>query len=164
MTTKNTHKLVIGRAELLHFLDIDVVDVPAKIDTGAYRCAVHADQIQLSPDGKTLSFRLFGSHPIVGHHAKVIKTDDFRRVNIENSFGHSEQRYDVKFNVQLGPQKINTSFTLADRSMKIYPILIGRKLLNKRFVVDTSLSSVDSVKLKQQFDYDFPKDDKGEDS
>jgi hypothetical protein len=41
---------------------------------------------------------------------------------------------------------IETDFSLTQRNGMKYPILIGRKLLNKRFVVDTALVNVSKKK------------------
>lgn len=158
MSRKDFHKVVIGRAELLHFMDFDIADVPAKADTGAYRSAVHASNISVDEKGM-LSFEILGGHPVCGSLSSVYKTKDFSTVTIANSFGHEERRYEVKLRVKLGPKIFKATFTLADRSKKIYPILIGRKLLNNRFIIDTSESSVNRVELKKQYGIDFPKDE-----
>ncbi len=159
MVRRDFHKVVIGRAELLHLMDYQVADIPAKIDTGAYGSAVHADKISLSADGKTLSFRLLGGHPVCGGLARDITTNDFKKVRVANSFNQTEERYMVKLRVKLGPRVCTTIFTLADRSGKAYPVLVGRKLLNKRFVVDTAYSQVDRRALMQKFGIDFPVDE-----
>lgn len=58
MATRNDfHKLIIGRSERLDFLDLSIHGVPAKVDTGAYRSAVHASDIT-EKDG-VVSFTLF---------------------------------------------------------------------------------------------------------
>ena len=44
--------------------------------------------------------------------------------------------------------KITTSFGLSDRSTHNYPILIGRRTLNGKFLVDVSLSD-NLVKIKK---------------
>jgi len=152
------HKVVIGRSEVLSFLDIDAVKVPAKTDTGAYRSAVHASDIVVRDDG-VLSFTLLGGHPVCGAMAQVIETEDYKQVTVANSFGHEEQRYEVKLKVKLGPKIFHSRFTLADRSKKIYPILLGRKLLNHRFLVDSAETSLDRVTLKNKYGIDFPKDE-----
>jgi hypothetical protein len=159
MARTDFHKVVIGRAELVHFMDFAMADVPAKTDTGAYRSAVHVDQISLSPDGKTLSFRLLGGHPVCGALARTISTEEFKTVWIANSFGHREERFEVKLRIKLGPKVFKATFSLADRSKKIYPILLGRKLLNNRFLVDTSCTQIDRVELKKQYGIEFPIDE-----
>lgn len=159
MARTDFHKVIVGRSELLHFMDYAMADVPAKVDTGAYRSAVHASNITLSEDGKTLSFTLLGGHPVCGALAATIETQNFNLVHIANSFGHREQRYEVKLRVKLGPKIFWATFSLADRSKKIYPILLGRKMLNKRFLVDTDQSAVNRVELKVQYGIDFPVDE-----
>lgn len=159
MARTDFHKVVIGRAELLHFMDFEIADVPAKVDTGAYRSAVHAADISVSGDSSVLTFTLLGGHAVCGTLAKTYSTTDFSIVTIANSFGHEEQRYEVKLRVKLGPKVFFATFTLADRSKKIYPILIGRKLLNNRFIVDTAETSINRIELKKQYGIEFPEDE-----
>ena len=158
MPTKHDfHKVIIGRSELLSFIGTDALSVPAKTDTGAYRSAVHATEIAVN--GETLTFRLLGEHPVCGAMSTVMTTNDFTVVTVANSFGHEEQRYEVKLKVKLGPKVFHARFTLADRSKKIYPILLGRKLLNHRFLVDSSETSLDRITLKSQYNIEFPADE-----
>ncbi len=153
------HKVIIGRAEELSLVDLDVKNIPAKTDTGAYRSAIHASNIHLNSATNTLTFELFGGHPMFGGISVKVSTDKFKKVEIANSFGHKEHRYEVKLRTKLGPKVFLASYTLADRSKKIYPILIGRKMLNGRFLVDTFETSVDRVELKKQYGVSFPKDE-----
>ena len=151
------HKLIIGRSERLDFVLDHIHGVPAKVDTGAYRSAVHATDI-IETDG-VVSFTLFGGHPVCGNMAKRISSNQFSKVWIANSFGHREERYDVRFKVKLGPKIFIAKFTLADRSKKIYPILLGRTMLNRRFMVDSNESAVDRVQLKKEYGIEFPNDE-----
>lgn len=158
MTRKDFHKVIIGRAELVHFMDFEIADVPAKVDTGAYRSAVHAEDIFVDDSG-LLNFNILGSHKVCGAISRTHKTKDFKIVTIANSFGHEEDRYEVKLKVKLGPKIFNTTFTLANRSKKIYPILLGRKMIKDRFLVDVTETSVDRVKLKKQYGIVLPSDE-----
>ena len=144
-------KIIIGRAETIHFMDFAIADIPAKVDTGAYHSAVHADQIKLLEDDKKLQFRLLGNHPVFGSLATVVSTPKFKMVNIQNSFGHDEDRYEVTLDIKIGSKVFKTNFTLANRSKGTFPILLGRKLLNDQFIVDTSKTSVDRLALKRQY-------------
>ena len=128
-------KTVIGRAERLNFIDGEVVGLPAKVDTGAYRSAVWASRIR-EEDG-VLYFTLLGpSSPYFS--GKQLSTKQFKIVEVENSFGHKQKRYSVFLRVEIGGRKIRSNFTLANRSVKTYPALIGRKMLKNRFIVDVS--------------------------
>lgn len=160
MATKHDfHKVVIGRSEVLHIVGTDLDNVPSKVDTGAYRSAIHATDIKLDEQTGILSFHLLEGHPVCGALAQRLETTDFRKVVVENSFGHAEDRYEVKFKVKLGPKIFTTGFTLANRAKKVYPVLLGRKLLNHRFLVDASESSLNRAALKQKFGISFPADE-----
>lgn len=142
MVTKDIQ--IIGRVVKLSVIDGDISDISAKIDTGAYSSSIWASYINVSDDG-ILSFRLLG--PSSPHYnGKTIKTTDFKTVIIENSFGHKERRYSVILNVIIEGRKVRSRFTLANRRVKSYPALIGRRLLNKRFVVDVSRINAPAIK------------------
>lgn len=156
---RDFHKVIIGRSESLSFVEHNLVDVPAKTDTGAYRSAVHASDIHLDEATGTLSFTLLGNHPICGNMSAKMTTQQFKQVIVENSFGHAEERYEVRLKVKLGPKVFVARFTLADRSKKIYPILLGRKLLNNRFLVDSAESAIDRTELRERYNVVFPNDE-----
>lgn len=152
------HKVIIGRSEVLTFVGSGAINVPAKTDTGAYRSAVHASNIAV--DGNDiLSFDLLGGHPVCDAMAHRVVAEEYKKVWVANSFGEREERFEVKLKVKLGPKIFHARFTLADRSKKIYPILLGRKLLNHRFLVDSAETSLDRVTLKRQYGIDFPADE-----
>jgi len=152
------HKVIIGRSELLTFVGSEAINVPAKTDTGAFRSAVHASNITVD-ENDVLSFDLLGGHPVCGAMAHRVEAEEYKKVWIANSFGEREERFEVKLKVKVGPKVFHARFTLADRSKKIYPILLGRKLLNHRFLVDSSETSLDRVSLKRQYGIEFPNDE-----
>jgi hypothetical protein len=51
-------------------------------------------------------------------------------------------RYVIKTKVTLFGKTFKTEFSLADRQQMRYPVLLGRKLLRNRFIVDVSLENV----------------------
>lgn len=136
MTAK--YKTIIGRAEPIQFVDGAVVyeEVPAKVDSGAYSSSVWATNIKEDENG--LSFVLFDETSKF-YTGKVITSKKFQKVRVENSFAEAESRYGVNLTVKFCGKKFSTFFTLADRSKKIYPVLIGRKLLKNRFLVDVAI-------------------------
>lgn len=152
------HKIVIGRSEVLTFVGTEAINVPAKVDTGAYRSSVHAENISVD-ENNILSFDILGGHPVCGAMAHKVWAEEYTTVGVVNSFGGREDRYEVKLKVKLGPKVFHARFTLADRSKMIYPILLGRKLLSHRFLVDSAETSVDRAKLKTQYGIEFPIDE-----
>lgn len=149
---------IIGRAERVDFVGT-ALDVPAKIDSGAFRSSVHASKVKeiTKGDEKVLKISLLG-HPCAPV-IREIETTDYTKVEVTSSNGEAETRYEVKLKIKLANKVFNTSFTLADRSNTLYPILIGRKALKDRFMVDVSKSAVDRMQLKKGFGVLSPTDE-----
>lgn len=150
MANSTKYKSILGRAEPIALVGFDNVEIPAKVDTGAYRSAIHASNVRLSKDGNTLSFDLMNGHPNFKGKLERMEATDFRMVEIESSMGHVEKRYQVKLKVFVGGKSFKAGFTLANRGMKDFPVLLGRTLLNRRFMVDTAFTNVDRMALKKR--------------
>ena len=125
---------VIGSTE---FIDIaGIRNIPAKIDTGADSSSVWASHIRVTKDG-VLRFRLFDeSSPL--YTGKAFKRADFKVAIVRDASGHEQIRYRTHLKVALGGHKINALFFLADRSNNNFPVLIGRRTISKKFLVDVS--------------------------
>lgn len=158
--TPSSHKLIIGRAEPLFFVGLLNESVPAKVDSGAFRSSIHAKNITIKNGQLTCDLLL--SHP-ASTASIPYETKDFQKVTVTNSFGLKEERYEVKLRVKLAHKIVTTSFTLADRSKNIYPILLGRTFLNNRFIIDTSKTSISRLQLKE-LRTNFPNQVKEEES
>jgi hypothetical protein len=131
---------VIGMTDRIDLPELGVYDVDVKIDTGAYTSSIHCSRVKQvkEPDGReALTFTIPGSqlHEKGIHHFKVY---DFSLRQVRSSNGHLQMRYVISTQVIIFGRKIRTEFTLADRSRMRYPILLGRKLLKNRFLVDVS--------------------------
>lgn len=139
MTQSPTHNdlPLIGRAERIIFSGHSNQLVPAKIDTGADSSSVWASDV--SEAGDMLNFRLFGpdSRYYTGE-VITLAAGQYKRMRIANSFGHKEVRYVVELTITVRGQTVTSSFSLADRSTKAYPVLLGRKLLEGQFLVDVT--------------------------
>lgn len=152
------YQIIIGRAEQIDFVGT-ALSVPSKIDSGAYRSSVHAVNIkEVTKDGeKVLKFSLLG-HPCAPV-PRPLETTRFTKLEVKSSNGKTETRYEVTLKIKIGSKIFNTSFTLADRSNNVYPVLIGRKALKNRFMVDVSRSSVHRMELKKNFGILTPEDE-----
>ncbi len=128
---------IIGRAERVYFPDHGFDKVPAKIDTGADASSIWGTA---SVDGKgRLDVVFFGPEsPFYDGKIHTFPKSEYSVTRVANSFGHREVRYKVKLKIKANGRLINGTFTLADRSKKLYPILLGRSLLKNKFVVDVA--------------------------
>lgn len=145
-------KLIIGQAESITFLDDNNVSVIAKVDTGAESSSIWASAI--SEDKGGLSFVLFdkNSEYFTGNTIHL-GVGEYSQTNVINSFGHREVRYKVGMHVSVLGKKIIAQFTLANRSLMLYPALIGRELLFDKFVVDVTKGkpfSKSEIELKKK--------------
>ncbi len=129
------HLAHIKTTEVIGLPDYGIEDVRAKIDTGADSSAIWASDIQ-EADG-VLSFKLFG--PSSGYYTdQIIKTKRYSRVRVKNSFGHMESRYRVEMKLRLDDRVIKARINLANRSTNRYPVLIGRRTVRGKFLIDAS--------------------------
>jgi hypothetical protein len=129
-------KSMIGRREWASLPEFGLKNVKVKIDTGAYSSSIHASLIE-EKDGVLSVVFLDSNHPEFQNNPFSFK--EFRRKKVKSSNGIIQERYFIKTYIVLGSVKIKTEFSLTQRKGMRYPILIGRKLLNKRFLIDTSL-------------------------
>jgi len=133
-------KPVIGRVENVSFPKLDLFEVPAKIDTGADLSSIWATDITESGEG--LSFSLFGeASPFYSGEKMVFPAGHYTITRVSISFGHKEYRYRVKLPITIAGKRIRATFTLSDRKDKLYPILIGRRMISNKFYVDVSSGS-----------------------
>lgn len=135
---KKRPKQIIGRKELVDFPELEIEGIEAKIDTGAYSNTLHCHEISIKD--KKLSFRVLDpSHPVFSRKVHVF--DVFSRKKIKNSFGEIEERYMIKTKIKIAGRVIKSIISLTDRGKMRYPVLIGRKLLKNKFVVDVSIKN-----------------------
>ena len=130
---------IIGSTELVSLENF--LNIPAKIDTGADSSSVWASDLSVDKNG-VLSFSLFdkGSKFYTG---EKLERKDFRVLVVRSSNGDEEIRYRTELRLTLGGRKIKAMFTLSDRSKNNFPILIGRRTLKNKFLVDVSKRVVD---------------------
>lgn len=128
---------IIGRAERIDFPDLGFSKVPAKIDTGADASSIWGSA-SLDAKGRLDVVFFDLESPFYDGKVHTFPKSAYSITRIANSFGHREIRYKVKIKVKVNGRLINGAFTLADRSKKLYPILLGRSLLKKKFLVDVA--------------------------
>ncbi len=134
-------KAVIGWREWVALPDLGVDRIKVKIDTGARTSAIHAFDIKpFERNGeKYVSFLL---HP-VQHHRKPVVACEARVVDersVTSSNGEREQRYVVETGVKLGDQTWPIEMTLTNRDEMGFRMLLGRRAVRRRFVVDPGSS------------------------
>ena len=142
--------LVIGRVDRADFPELFLKNISIKIDTGAYTSTIHSHHIrEVTVDGITqVEFKVLDpTHR--KYSEQIFKTGRFKKKYVKNSFGISEERYLIETTIILFGNEYPIDLSLSERSDMRYPILIGRKLLKNRFIVDPSRKNL-SYKLKKE--------------
>lgn len=120
----------------MSFPDLGFSHVDAKVDTGAFRTVLHCERCEEveTADGKMLEadFKLEGSE------VKRFYFSNYFSREFKSSFGEKEKRFCVQTTIKIGKKKIKSSVSLTDRSDMKFQVLIGRKTLLRRFLVDVS--------------------------
>ncbi len=133
------HKIkLIGRREWVNFPSLNINDVEAKIDTGAYTSSIHCEKIIESNSQLVVIFDGNVKHSF----------SQFTKKKIKNSFGEMEERYIIKTIIHIARKKVHTTISLSDRANMRYPVLIGRRLLKNKFIVDVSKIHTNGILIK----------------
>ncbi|WP_258104141.1 RimK/LysX family protein [Marinoscillum sp. MHG1-6] len=133
-------KILIGRKDKIDLPDFGLMNIPAKIDTGAYGCALHCHEMEvIEQEGKEiLRFKVLD--PSFEHYTDQFQyAEKFSIKKVKSSVGIAQKRFAIKTKVVIFGQIYTVTFTLTDRKKMKYPVLIGRKFLSNKFVVDVAL-------------------------
>lgn len=117
------------------------ITLRAKVDSGAFQSAVHAEDIveRTNSDGiKYLDYAVVD--PTSGVKLKM-STSDFGSALVYTSMGHADRRFVVPVVFEIGGKRYNTRVTLADRSSQKNPVLIGRQLLRGNFIINVEIGA-----------------------
>ena len=124
----------VGSFESVDFPEFPLVGtVWAKIDTGAYTGALHCTRIseEQLEEGAMLHFSPFD------HPETDIMTSDFFVKSVRSSNGEKGYRYFINTTITIQGKTYPITLSLANRAEMKWPVLIGRKFLQKQdFLVD----------------------------
>ena len=145
----NKTKLVIGRTDIVDFPKLDLFGIDIKVDTGAYTSSFHSHSIEIVDDTLKCQF-LDPKHD--KYHEKYFFFKNFTQKNVKSSNGIIENRFIIKTEISLFNQIHEIELTLTERGSMKYPVLLGRKFLSKKFVVDTAKKNISFKKLNTKTD------------
>lgn len=131
------NKKIVGRKELISLLDLELYDLDAKVDTGADSNALHCDHIDIDEQNNSVSFTLLDEvHE--AYHGKRMTFPLYKIKKVKSSNGQVQLRPSIKITVQFFGKKYKSVISLTNRSDMKFPMLIGRRFLQDRFLVDVS--------------------------
>lgn len=133
--------MAIGWREWVALPDLGVPLIKAKVDTGARTSSLHAWDIRrflengremvaftLHPVQRTSKIEVFATAPIVDER------------EIRSSNGVMEKRIIIKTRIHMGEREWNTEISLGSRIRMGFRLILGRRTLQRRVLIDPSHS------------------------
>jgi hypothetical protein len=134
-------KLVIGWREWVQLPDLGVVEMKAKVDTGADNSSLHAFNLErFRRDG--MEYVRFEIHPKQRSRKPSIRCEAplAMEKKVKNPGGRSELRPVIRTKVVVAGEELNALVNLTSRDEMGFRMLLGRRAVRSRFLVDPGRS------------------------
>ncbi len=126
-------KTIIGRSDVADFPEIGLYSIPIKIDSGAYTSSIHCKNVTEIDHVLHCEFYDKSNKLFIG---KKITFSTYKTTTVKSSNGMSSKRYAIKTKINLFNKTYPITLTLNDRDKMRFPVLIGRKFLSGKFIID----------------------------
>ena len=148
MAANKRMKRVVGWKENAALPDLNVKNVIAKVDTGANLASIDASDIKIvsRENVKYVKFKVMKRNNTVRKTSAPL--EGYKRIKSSN--GDVERRPYIKTTLLMDGISKKIELTLTDRGPMEYTMLIGRKALGKRWVVNPSISFSTSTTPKEK--------------
>lgn len=136
-SSKTPAKVVSGWVEKV-VIENQNYAVKAKLDTGAKTSSIHAENIELFEKDKKKWVRFTLVLPDEDQllHRITLEKPRARRVKIKEHDGEHDRRPVVELDICFNGFHYDAQFTLVNRQEYIYSILLGRRFLNEKAIID----------------------------
>jgi hypothetical protein len=132
---------LIGWREWVQLPDLGVFEIKAKVDTGAATSSLHAFRVErFERDG--VPYVRFEVHPRQRSRKPTIECEAqvVRETSVRNPGGRTERRPVIASTVVVAGVPVDALINLTGRDEMGFRMLLGRRALRNRFVVDPGRS------------------------
>lgn len=146
--SENERLPLIGWREAVFFPELGLGPIRAKIDSGANTSALHVSDVERI-DGDRVSF-----HIALDRHGRRLsnrlEAPISRTSSVRSSTGHAQERFVVPLVLAVGEHDFEVEVSLVCRKGMLCRMLIGRRALAGRFLVDSARTYVVSRKPEKR--------------
>jgi hypothetical protein len=134
-----TKRIVIGRKDVADFEKLNLNEIEVKIDSGAYTSSFHCHKIErMVKEGENWVKCNFLDPDHEMYHEKEFCFPIHKTRRVKSSNGMVEERYSIVTDITIFQKTYPIELTLTERPDMKHPVLLGRKFLSKKFIIDTS--------------------------
>jgi hypothetical protein len=149
---KSQPTAIIGWKEWIALPALGIPAIKAKIDTGARTSALHITRLEeFHTDGQRMV--RFGIHPL--QRRKDIEcfceAPVLEQRRVKDSGGHFEKRYVIQTIAKLGAVSWPIDITLTNREPMLFRMLLGRKAVENRFLINPGWPYLTGRKLAKSY-------------
>lgn len=131
-------KEILGEIDKFNLPLFNLNNIEARIDTGAKTSSIHATKIEII-ENKYVKFLVLGKYQFLEPIYKIQE--------VKSSNGQKSKRVFIKNKIEIFDKDYEIILSLNDRKNMKFPLLIGRELLEKGFVVDVSKQNLSFSKI-----------------
>lgn len=132
--------LTLGWREWLALPTLGIGAIKAKLDTGARSSSLSVVSAETFGREGRLHVRFLVRTRRRGQRVITCEAPVVDRRPVTDSGGHTSERWFIRTEVVLGPDRFEIDINLTDRRAMLFPLLLGRAALGGRFRIDPELS------------------------
>ncbi|MGD2096788.1 MAG: RimK/LysX family protein [Desulfobacterales bacterium] len=158
---KHQPEAIIGWKEWIALPELGIPAIKAKIDTGARTSAMHVFDLEEFEDNGRWMVN-FGIHPLQRQKdvCRYCQAPVLEQRRVKDSSGHSEKRFVIQTRAVLGEMSWPIDITLTNRDLMLFRMLLGRKALENKFLVNPDRPYLTGRSLAKAYQNEISKKDK----
>lgn len=139
---------IVGRRARVKLPKLGILDAVAKIDSGAYTSTLHAHKIRIEKGELVFEIQPKDGYETDNDRTQVVRIQDYFTQKVRSSNGQLQTRYSFKTRMSVGGKQITATLTLSNRSNMGYPLLIGRRVIRSRFLINVEFNEENKKEWK----------------
>ncbi len=149
---EKSSKIIIGRRDKVDFPDLNLLDIDAQVETGTYLSSLNCKDIEVAIEDEEKKVRFFLIDPIhPSYNERLYTLPIYKLRKVKDANGRAQNLYSIFTPILLFELHFEIEIELTHDPEREYPLVLGRKFISKRFLVDVNKYDLShKQKLKKQ--------------